>query len=412
MKKLFFIAVAIFSATTFNSCRKETIIERVEVQKGNLIYSGMGAPDPKLGNIGDYYLDVATSELYGSKTAQGWGTPLSLRGPQGPAGTPGIQGTPGANGTNGTNGVTPHIGNNGNWFIGSTDTGIKAQGPQGAQGTPGANGTNGTNGVTPHIGNNGNWFIGSTDTGIKAQGPQGATGAQGVSGKDGTKIYAGQGAPSDSKGYEGDWYIDTQNKRLYGPKGATNWSNSYISLGVESSLTSPQPKPISSNLYKLSADGKVLEKWYNYDGQNVNADMAADPVLSKITRIKSRAFYERSIRMVTIPNGVTVIESLAFFRNSLSSIVIPPSVKVIESAAFMSNDLTRLVIPSTVERIGDEAFRNNNFHTIIFERETPPQMDDIFAANYTTTNIYVPARSVDIYKKAMPRYAHRIKPKP
>ena len=370
MKKLFFIAVAIFSTTTFNSCRKETIIERVEVQKGNLIYSGMGAPDPKLGNIGDYYLDVATSELYGSKTAQGWGTPLSLRGPQGPAGTPGIQGT------------------------------------------PGANGTNGTNGVTPHIGNNGNWFIGSTDTGIKAQGPQGATGAQGVSGKDGTKIYAGQGAPSDSKGYEGDWYIDTQNKRLYGPKGATNWSNSYISLGVESSLTSPQPKPISSNLYKLSADGKVLEKWYNYDGQNVNADMAADPVLSKITRIKSRAFYERSIRMVTIPNGVTVIESLAFFRNSLSSIVIPPSVKVIESAAFMSNDLTRLVIPSTVERIGDEAFRNNNFHTIIFERETPPQMDDIFVANYTTTNIYVPARSVDIYKKAMPRYAHRIKPKP
>jgi len=412
MKKLFFIAVAIFSTTTFNSCRKETIIERVEVQKGNLIYSGMGAPDPKLGNIGDYYLDVATSELYGSKTAQGWGTPLSLRGPQGPAGTPGIQGTPGANGTNGTNGVTPHIGSNGNWFIGSTDTGIKAQGPQGAQGTPGANGTNGTNGVTPHIGNNGNWFIGSTDTGIKAQGPQGATGAQGVSGKDGTKIYAGQGAPSDSKGYEGDWYIDTQNKRLYGPKGATNWSNSYISLGVESSLTSPQPKPISSNLYKLSADGKVLEKWYNYDGQNVNADMAADPVLSKITRIKSRAFYERSIRMVTIPNGVTVIESLAFFRNSLSSIVIPPSVKVIESAAFMSNDLTRLVIPSTVERIGDEAFRNNNFHTIIFERETPPQMDDIFVANYTTTNIYVPARSVDIYKKAMPRYAHRIKPKP
>ena len=183
-------------------------------------------------------------------------------------------------------------------------------------------------------------------------------------------------------------------------------------MGVESSLTSPQPKPISSNLYKLSADGKVLEKWYNYDGQNVNADMAADPVLSKITRIKSRAFYERSIRMVTIPNGVTVIESLAFFRNSLSSIVIPPSVKVIESAAFMSNDLTRLVIPSTVERIGDEAFRNNNFHTIIFERETPPQMDDIFVANYTTTNIYVPARSVDIYKKAMPRYAHRIKPKP
>lgn len=50
-------------------------------------------------------------------------------------------------GINGTNGTTPHIGSNGNWWIGTTDTGIKAEG------------------VTPEIGENGHWWIGGTDTG-------------------------------------------------------------------------------------------------------------------------------------------------------------------------------------------------------------------------------------------------------
>ena len=49
-----------------------------------------------------------------------------------------------AQGNTGADGQTPHIGNNGNWWIGSTDTGVKAQGDTGADGQ------------TPHIGNNGN----------------------------------------------------------------------------------------------------------------------------------------------------------------------------------------------------------------------------------------------------------------
>ncbi len=58
-------------------------------------------------------------------------------------------------GAPGVNGITPHIGANGNWWIGETDTGVNARG---------------TDGVTPNIGTNGNWRIGSRDTGVKAQG--------------------------------------------------------------------------------------------------------------------------------------------------------------------------------------------------------------------------------------------------
>ena len=75
-----------------------------------------------------------------------------------------MQGPKGEQGDKGADGLTPVI-KNGNWWIGTTDTGIKAQGEKG------------DDGVSPHIGNNGNWWIGTTDTRIKAQGEKGVNGA-------------------------------------------------------------------------------------------------------------------------------------------------------------------------------------------------------------------------------------------
>ena len=34
---------------------------------GSKIYSGVGVPDPGVGNVGDYYLDTSTGILYGPK---------------------------------------------------------------------------------------------------------------------------------------------------------------------------------------------------------------------------------------------------------------------------------------------------------------------------------------------------------
>lgn len=67
----------------------------------------------------------------------------------------------------------------------TTDNLGKVVGSQGATGPAGANGTNGTNGSdgqTPYIGSNGNWYIGDTDTGVRAEGTQGATGSSGADG--------------------------------------------------------------------------------------------------------------------------------------------------------------------------------------------------------------------------------------
>lgn len=51
-----------------------------------------------------------------------------------------IQGERGEEGKAGKDGVTPHIGDNGNWFIGETDTGVCAAGKDGLPGEAGADG--------------------------------------------------------------------------------------------------------------------------------------------------------------------------------------------------------------------------------------------------------------------------------
>ena len=101
-------------------------------------------------------------------------------------------------------GITPAIGDNGNWYIGSTDTGKPSRGEKGdpgAAGAPGKDGTAGADGVTPHIGDNGNWYIGSTDTGKPSRG---ATGANGSDGAQGEKGDTGGTGPQGPKGDTGD----------------------------------------------------------------------------------------------------------------------------------------------------------------------------------------------------------------
>lgn len=77
-------------------------------------------------------------------------------GPQGPVGAPGKDGAPGNDGADGkpgaagADGVTPHIGDNGNWYLGGTDTGKPSRGATGAPGKDGAKGDPGAPGKDGH----------------------------------------------------------------------------------------------------------------------------------------------------------------------------------------------------------------------------------------------------------------------
>ena len=82
--------------------------------------------------------------------------------------------------SDGKDGITPTIGKNGNWYLGSTDTGKPSRGAGGTPGAAGASGKDGSpgadgkDGITPAIGENGNWYLGNTDTGKPSRGENGA----------------------------------------------------------------------------------------------------------------------------------------------------------------------------------------------------------------------------------------------
>ena len=210
----------------------------------------------------------------GPQGPQGEKGATGAQGPQGPKGDTGAQGpkgdtgATGATGATGPAGTTPTIGSNGNWFLGSTDTGkpsrgatgaqgpqgpkgaTGAQGPKGDTGATGARGATGPAGTTPTIGSNGNWFLGSTDTGKPSrgatgaqgpQGPKGATGAQGPKGDTGATGARGATGPQGPQGpagttptigSNGNWFLGSTDtgkpsrgatgpQGPQGPKGAT-----------------------------------------------------------------------------------------------------------------------------------------------------------------------------------------------
>ena len=120
---------------------------------------------------------------------------------------------PPGTGADGKDGITPTIGKNGNWYLGSTDTGKPSRGADGtpgatgAPGKDGAPGADGKDGITPTIGKNGNWYLGSTDTGKPSRGAGGTPGAAGASGKDGSPGADGKDGITPAIGENGNWYL-------------------------------------------------------------------------------------------------------------------------------------------------------------------------------------------------------------
>ena len=74
------------------------------------------------------------------------GTSYDITAPKGAKGDKGDAGGKGADGAAGADGITPHIGDNGNWYLGMTDTGKPSRGETGLQGPAGPVGPQGPQG--------------------------------------------------------------------------------------------------------------------------------------------------------------------------------------------------------------------------------------------------------------------------
>ena len=121
-----------------------------------------------------------------------------------------LKGDKGADGKDGTNGITPHIGDNGNWYIGSEDTGKPSRGEQGLKGDTGAAGPQGIQGIQGPQGERGP----KGEQGI--QGPQGPKGDKGDTGEQGLKGDIGPQGPKGDKGDIGPAGSDGTNATITG----------------------------------------------------------------------------------------------------------------------------------------------------------------------------------------------------
>ena len=96
-----------------------------------------------------------------------------------------IEGAKGDPGAPGKDGITPMIGDNGNWYLGTTDTGKPSRGATGAKGEPGTPGAAGPAGAPGKDGTNGKDGVDGKPGAAGPAGPRGPQGPAGAPGKDG-----------------------------------------------------------------------------------------------------------------------------------------------------------------------------------------------------------------------------------
>ena len=349
---------------------------------------GSNGQAPRIGDNGNWWID-------------GQDTGRPARGNDGQPGAPGAPGAPGqpgangqtptitisedgywkingqltttkARGENGTNGQTPTISINedGYWKINGQVTTTKARGENGANGqtptisinedgywmingratTTKARGENGVNGQTPTItiSEDGYWMINGVTSTTKARGNDGQDGANG------SKILAEDRAPQATDGVKGDYFIDKAAKIFYGPKTASGWPTTGISLVPGNTIATAD--------YQLSPDGKTLVKWLNKKTRYI--DMNADPKLSEVEKIANNAFDDREadydLSTIIVGDKVTELGIFTFSKcTRLRRIELPDGLITIGKGAFDACfNLQYINIPETVTNLGEQAFTN------------------------------------------------------
>ncbi|MDD3947634.1 MAG: leucine-rich repeat domain-containing protein [Clostridia bacterium] len=364
----------------------------------------------------------------------------------------------------------------------------------------------GEDGITPHIGDNGNWFIGDTDTGIKAEGEDG------VNGLSAYEIYKQQ--YPDYNGTEEEWlqtlsviqnpqhlaYYPNNDGTEYGVAGGNsvylkeivipstymgkpvtklisrafmgyyNLENitipdtithieneAFVSSGIKNIAISSNVTEIGVSAFKNCTNLQTITF-----GEDIQLDIIEEEAFSNcialesliipksVTAINSNAFsaiecdieFEEGSLLTTIqtyafsnylgenlilPNSVTTIETYAFnYCSNLKSITLPSNINTISNnlcyycvsletinlpdaitsiknyAFYHCESMQSITIPSNVTSIGNGAFDYcSSLANITVLRNTPPELGlDAFSNNSANRQILVPSGSVGQYKEA------------
>lgn len=189
-------------------------LQTIQRQIGDLADLTTGAKDTLVaaineaarsgGGAGSMGLRVADGYVqYSTDGGSTWQNLIAVADLKGADGAPGKDGPTGAPGKDGHSPVVTAT-KSGKATTISVDGAAIATVEDGADGKPGAAGADG---VTPHIGDNGNWYLGTTDTGKPSRGATGAkgdAGATGPAGPAGPQGHAGAPGKDGAQGEKGE----------------------------------------------------------------------------------------------------------------------------------------------------------------------------------------------------------------
>lgn len=248
----------------------------------------------------------------------------------------------GQDGVSGADGITPHIGDNGNWFIGETDTNKPSQGANGANGNDGIgvtksevntsgelvitysdghstnlgkivgkdglDGTNGKDGLSAYeIAKNGG-FIGTEEDWLKSL--KGADGAKGEKGEQGIQGEKGENGADGKTPVKGTDYFTAEDKTEF---------TAEVTESLKPELAKKQDKLTAGENIKISGDGTIsatsgevidvdaeLKEYMTTTKQNIKTAIE----YKGGTVEPSDSFNAYANRIKAIPNGVTPTSTL------------------------------------------------------------------------------------------------------
>lgn len=110
----------------------------------------------------------------------------------------------------------------------------------------------------------------------------------------------------------------------------------------------------------------------------------------KVVEIGDRAFYNRIMKSLTLPNTVVSIGSKAFSNAEISDeLVIPESVTNIGEEAFSYSDINSVVLPP-MEAIGSSIFYNSNVKKVVMTEGTRVITNSAFSGCSKLRELVIP----------------------
>lgn len=113
-----------------------------------------------------------------------------------------------------------------------------------------------------------------------AQGAKGDAGTNGTAGANGNTILSGVGAPSGGTGVNGDYYLNTANDMLYGPKTGAGWGTPVPLIGQTGATGPAGPSSIGAPVARTVSAATALQANDPSKAAHININLTSTAAIS------------------------------------------------------------------------------------------------------------------------------------